>query len=104
MNKQEYGIAPAFIARAGEVAFTTTISQALGKDFNGRKIVKAGTIIPANDATAEGILANDVDVTQGDAIGSQIEAGYIYKDRLPEVPTDEAVTALKDIRFRNYEG
>ena len=104
MKKQEYNLQPTFIARAGEVAFTTTVPQALGKDFNGRKIVVAGTIIPANDATAEGILANDVDVTEGDAVGAKIVEAYIYKSRLPVTPTEEAIAALKEIKFIEYEG
>ena len=34
---------------------------------NGRKIVKAGTPYPANDATCEGVIFEDVDVTDGEA-------------------------------------
>lgn len=39
-------------------------------DSDGRKIVKAGTPLPANDGTAKGILLYDVDVTNGDAAGA----------------------------------
>jgi class 3 adenylate cyclase len=35
---------------------------------DGRYIVKAGTIYPANDATAIGVILNDYDVTDGDAM------------------------------------
>lgn len=39
-------------------------------DSDGRKIVKAGTPLPANDGTAKGILLYDVDVTDGDKTGA----------------------------------
>ena len=61
--------------------------------------VKAGTIIPANNATAKGILVNDVYVGEGEQPGALIVEGYILKDRLPKAPTAEAITALKEIKF-----
>lgn len=51
---------------------------------NGGKYVKMGTIFPANDATAEGIVYEDVDVTTGDMPGSVVLKGVVYEDRLPE--------------------
>lgn len=51
---------------------------------NGAKYVKAGTIYPANDATAVGIVYEDVDVTNGDAAGSVVLGGVVYESRLPE--------------------
>lgn len=51
---------------------------------NGGKYVKMGTIFPANDATAEGIVYEDVDVTAGDMPGSVVLSGVVYEDRLPE--------------------
>lgn len=78
----------------------------------GKKIVPAGTIIgggfldddtvkavKANDATAEGVLFNDTDVTFGPASGAAIIHGFIAVDKLPEAPTDEAKTALNMIKF-----
>jgi len=61
---------------------------------NGAKYVKMGTVWPANDATAEGIVYEDVDVSSGDMPGSVVTAGTIYADRLPVKLTDEAKTAL----------
>lgn len=46
-------------------------------DANGKKIVKAGTPFPANDATALGVLLHDVDVTLGDAAGTYVYEGVI---------------------------
>jgi hypothetical protein len=46
-------------------------------DANGKKIVKAGTPFPANDATCLGYLLEDVDVTQGDAPGTYVYEGVL---------------------------
>lgn len=51
---------------------------------NGGKYVKMGAIYPANDATAEGIVYEDVDVTTGNMPGSVVTKGVVYEDRLPE--------------------
>lgn len=51
---------------------------------DGSKYVKMGTIYPANNATAEGIVYEDVDVTTGDMPGSVVLKGVVYEDRLPE--------------------
>lgn len=91
--------APAFLASAeGLVRQTVQVSQAgVTADEYGYKIVKAGTIYPTNDASAQGILFEDVDVTDGDHEGSLIVAGRIYSDRLPAEP-EEGVT-LPGITF-----
>lgn len=51
---------------------------------NGAKYVKMGTVYPANDATAEGIVYEDVDVTTGNMPGSVVTKGVVYEDRLSE--------------------
>lgn len=51
---------------------------------NGGKYVKMGTVYPANDATAEGIVYEDVDVTTGNMPGSVVLKGVVYEGRLPE--------------------
>ena len=53
-------------------------------DANGGKYVKMGTVYPANDATAEGIVYEDVDVTTDDMPGSVVTKGTVYENRLPE--------------------
>ena len=73
----------------GLVRKTVTVAQNdITADEKGYKIVPAGTIYPANNATAQGILYNDVDVTDGDHEGSLIVAGRIIKDRLPVEPEE----------------
>lgn len=79
---------------------------------DGKKIVPAGTIIGGgflsdetkkatkkNDANAEGVLMNDVDVTHGPAPGAAIIHGFIAVDKLPEAPDAAAVSALNMINF-----
>lgn len=82
-----------------------TAANASGSD--GSAVVAAvaatalagGTDGSAKDA--EGVLMNDVDVTDGAASGAMIIHGYIDKNKLPEAPVAEAVTALKMIQFIN---
>ena len=51
---------------------------------NGGKYVKMGTVYPAADATAIGIVYEDVDVTTGDMPGSVVLKGVVYENRLPQ--------------------
>lgn len=73
-------------------------------DADGKKIVKAGTPFPANDATCLGYLLEDVDVTQGDAPGT-----YVYKGVLDPVKlaangvTISDAAAAKTPRVTIYE-
>ena len=48
---------------------------------NGRYIIKAGTPFPSNDANAVGIVANDIDVTDGDANGAVYVRAHINTAR-----------------------
>lgn len=74
------------------VAFTDTANEDNATDG----IVKAGTIVPANDATAKGVVFHDAEVGQPVSV---IVEGHIYADRLPEEPEATAIAALKDIAF-----
>ncbi|MGL5511717.1 MAG: hypothetical protein ACRDBM_00555 [Sporomusa sp.] len=84
-------------------------------DEYGKKIVPAGTIVGGttgaildtldglvtkkNDASAEGVLIRDVDVTYGAAPGTMLIHAFVNTDKLPEAPAAAAVTALKQITF-----
>lgn len=94
------------------VNVAVTVSDAGVDTVGGKKIVKAGTIlgggfladdtvkaVKVNDATAEGVLFNDTDVTYGPAPGAAIIHGFIATDKLPVVPDPLAITALKQITF-----
>ena len=79
---------------------TTTVgaNHAQKVTRNGRSIVPAGAVIPANGSTAKGILYEDIDVTDGDAMGSIVTRGVIYGDRLPAALESDAATALTGIK------
>lgn len=90
-----------FLASAKYTAFTYQISNAgVAADADGRKIVPAGTVWPANDATAVGILHDDIDVTNGPQPGSVIVDAWILEARLPVAPAAAAKTAMKAIKFK----
>lgn len=80
------------------VTKSITLGQGTGESENGRTIAKAGTVIPANDATAEGILLSDIDTTDADVEAAVIIEGYVYEDRLPAELSAEAAGALKEIK------
>lgn len=67
---------------------------------NGGKYVPMGTIYPSNDANAEGIVYEDVDVTTGNMPGSVVLRGTVYTDRLPTAPAAAAKTALEGKGFK----
>jgi len=71
--------------------------SALAVTEEGRKIVKAGTIFPANDATAIGVVMNDYDVTDGDKMGAIIIHGFVLEEKLPAKPA--GTVALPQITF-----
>lgn len=66
---------------------------------NGAKYVKMGTVYPANDNTADGIVYEDVDVSTGDMPGSVVTKGDVYEDRLPVTIAEAAKTALEGKGF-----
>ena len=83
-----------FLAHAECERKTRQIAQTGATNVNGRKYVKMGTVYPANDATAEGIVYEDVDVTTGNMPGSVVVKGVVYEDRLPVAIASAAKTAL----------
>ena len=65
----------------------------------GEKYVPAGTIFPANDATAKGLVKHDYYLVNN----SDVHVALLFKavvrgDRLPEALTPEAKSALPQIR------
>lgn len=101
VSKKETAEQINFLASARFQSFTTQVEQTgVTADAKGRKIVPAGTVHPANDATAKGILLNDVDVTEGPQPGALLVEAYILEARLPVAPSTDAKTALIEIKFR----
>ena len=74
------------------VAHTFQKGDAAAVDVDGKKIIKAGTVYPANDATAIGVVWADYDVTKGDINGSLILHGFLKKAALP-APINTAAAA-----------
>lgn len=70
----------------------------------GRYVVKAGTIYPSNDSNAIGIVLNDYDVTDGDAMMSVVIHGFIKTAALPAIPSANALAALKQLTFLPIKG
>ena len=81
------------------VAHTFLKNDAAAVTENGRKVIKAGTIYPANDATAKGVVWADYDVTNGDVTGALIIHGFVKTAALPAVPAENAKTALPMVAF-----
>ena len=101
----------------GKIAFGGVVSATgVSADANGRKIIPAGTPVGGStdfladesavlsvvsDATAQGILEHDVDVTAGNATGTVIIAGWVNENRLPSAVTinDTVKKALTGVHF-----
>ena len=64
---------------------------------DGRKLIKAGTVYPKNDATAKGVVLYTVDVTDGAASGAIMYAGAINTNRLPAAVEAAAKAVLPRI-------
>ncbi|MDE6789849.1 MAG: hypothetical protein K2J47_11115 [Ruminococcus sp.] len=80
---------------------TRQMSASKGVSSNyGTKYIPMGTIYPANDSTAEGIIYEDVDVTNGDMPGSVVISGTIIESRLPAAIVAAAKTALTAKGFK----
>ncbi len=61
-------------------------------------IIPAGTVIPSNDASAQGVLLSDVHLEENPN-GTIVIHGFIRLDKLPAAPADTAKAALKLVQF-----
>lgn len=84
--------------------FDKTTHSALTADVNGRKIIKAGTIFPANDKTAKGVVLYDLDVTEGTATGTVIYRGTVKVSKIPTAPSADALKAMTQLKFFKGDG
>jgi len=81
------------------VPYTFSKNTTLAVTEEGKKVLKAGTIYPANDATAKGVVLADL-VLEDDfgnaknAVGALIVSGHLYSNRMPVAPESTAVTKL----------
>lgn len=83
----------------GLITKTHQIPASLGVADGKHKVVRAGTLYPANNSTAIGVVFTDVDVTDGDAIGAVMVAGRVLKDRLDAEETAITALAAKGLYF-----
>lgn len=97
--KQILAIPDHYVALGFKHAKAASGSEGLATLVDGRYVVKAGTIYPANDATAIGVVLNDYDVTDGDAMMAVVIHGFIKVAALPVVPAAAAISAMKQITF-----
>ncbi|MFD1431225.1 hypothetical protein [Lacticaseibacillus yichunensis] len=96
-----------FLASAKFQSFTEYVDNtnaAVITNDRGRKVIPAGTIYPANDATAKGVTIDEVDVTNNAAPVGVIVEGYLLQQRLPVAPADAAKTAMTGIKWRDEAG
>ena len=102
-SKENIGYKPGyFLAHAECDRETATVAQNHAQVVtmaDGSKYVPAGAVIPANGATAKGILYEDVDVTTGAMPGSIVTKGTVYEDRLPAAVESAAKNVLTGIKF-----
>lgn len=77
-------------------------------DDNGKKIVKAGSLLDksgkiANDKTVRYVLLKDIDVTYGDTVGAGVYRGTLDKKKIESntgvTISDDAMLALKGVIF-----
>lgn len=100
--EREFGQTKTIFKHFGYRGEACLVPQSMGTDVNGKKIVKAGTPFPANDATCLGYLDADVDVTQGDAPGTYAFEAEIDNAKLTEngvTVSDAAKAATPRVTF-----
>ena len=98
--KQILAIPDHYVALGFKHLIAASGSEGLATLVDGRYVVKAGTIYPANDATAIGVVLNDYDVTDGDAMMAVVIHGFIKTAALPVEPSaDVAASQLAESPF-----
>lgn len=87
---------PNFLESAvGLVQKTAEVTQSMAKQVDDKKLIYGGTVYPANDGTATGIVFETVDMTyDAKRPASVITGGRIYANRLKVAINSNAKTAL----------
>lgn len=99
--KQILAIPDHYVALGYKHLRATASDPGIATLVEGRYVVKAGTIYPANDATAIGVVLNDYDVTDGDQMMAVVVHGFVKVAALPAAPAPAAIPAMKQISFIN---
>ena len=66
-------------------------------------VIPAGTVIPANGATAIGVLLHDVTLAENPN-GTIVVDGFINEAKMPAAPVAAAISALSNIHFMAADG
>lgn len=105
MEKTTFINRPNFLgSEVGLITKTITVkkTQETGVEtINGRKVVKAGTII---ETPYKGLLFTDVDITDGDALGSLMIAGRYIDAKLPATASTKVAEFEKQGLYAIVEG
>ena len=106
VNKTTYGTEDTILYNLDPyVGKSITISDAnINADANGRKIVKAGSIVNkdgeiATDDTARYVVLQNVDVTNGPRSATGIYRGTVHVSKLPVAPNANVISAIKGVTF-----
>lgn len=102
--KQILSIPDHYVAIGFKHAKAESGSEGLAVLEGSRYVVKAGTIYPSNDANAIGVVLNDYDVTDGDAMMAVVIHGFVKSAALPVAPAAAAIGALNQITFLPIAG
>lgn len=107
IKKTDYGnVDQILIAPELSFAMGCVVSNAMGVQVGGRKIVKAGMPLTGTLGTATamtegsqenavGILQHDVDVTDGDNNGSILVFGFVNMNRIDETTRAKLTTEVQ---------
>lgn len=71
---------------------------------DGKKYWKMGSVYPSNDSNAEGIVYEDVDVSNGAMPGSVVLNGVVYEDRLAITGASYDAVTLKNLVSPKAQG
>lgn len=97
-SKQILAIPDHYVALGFKHALATAETPGLATLQEGRYVVKAGTILKQG-AKVVGIVLNDYDVTESDAMLAVVIHGFIKEEALPVKPSTEQKAALPLINF-----
>lgn len=93
-------VKPNFLeSEVGLVLKTREIPATLGVQDGRYKTVKAGTPFPSDNSNAIGIVFEDIDVTDGNMLGSVMVAGRVLADRLSLASAAKTALSSKGITF-----
>ena len=106
VKTKDYGIENTILYNLDPyVGKSITISdETVVADGNGKKIVKAGSIVDkdgkiVSDDTARYVVLHDTDVTAGPRSATGIYRGTVHVSKLPVAPTADVITAINGITF-----